>query len=141
MTGTRPFKPGYGRLLPIAAGAMLLFSSASLAADWVRLIPRDPFAWVDLDSKRTDADGLVRVRVSLSGNPSRPHNLGMPMRFVQKAVDCRTDNAVFDIDQNGRVKRELPAVSAIDKVLTPPRDNDLDRALFLRICLKKRLNE
>lgn len=125
----------------LVAGSTVLCGNVSFAADWVSLVPRDPFAWVDLDSKRIDADGFIRVQISLSGNPSRPQNLGTPMRLVQKAVDCKAENAVYDVDPNGRVRREHPVRSAIEQVLTLTQDTDLQRALFTRICLNRRMND
>ena len=108
------------------------------AADWVSLLPRDPYAWVDLDSVRTEAAGSVRVQLSLSGNPSRPFNARVAMRLVYKVIDCKIDGAVYDVDSNGNVIPDKPPASEYEKILAVPKDTELDKALFERICQNKK---
>ena len=114
--------------------ANLIPFTAAFAADWVRLLPRDPSTWADLDSIRTDSTGLVRLQLSRSGNPARRQNFGAPMRFINKAIDCKLNGAVYDVDLDGKVMpHKLPSTS-YERILERPRDVDLETALFNRVC-------
>jgi hypothetical protein len=127
-------------LFPLVIVSIVAAPSSARAADWVNLIPRDPFVWVDLDSKRTGNAGLTHVQMSLSGNPSSRRNAGTQIKFVSKALDCKVENAVFDVDESGAVKSPQP-LTDLEKLLTPARDKELDNALFKRVCLGKRFSD
>jgi len=107
------------------------------AANWVVLLPRDPTTWADLDSVRDDAQGLKHVRVSMSGNPSRPSNAGLPMRFVSKAIDCSKPFTVYDVDASGKIVAN-PQERPYAAILAPIKDGEMERALFNRVCLNRR---
>jgi len=121
----------------VAVACCLGTNGISFAADWVRLLPRDPFAWVDLDSAVTDRSGLTRVYLSLSGNPARRQNSGFPMRLVYKAIDCKNQDAVYDVDSNGNAILSKASPSSYEKILGPESDKELEGALFKRVCQSK----
>ena len=97
-------------------------------------MPRDPSVWVDLQSTRVDAGGLIYIQMSLSGNPTRPRNFGMPVTLVNKALNCGVEGAVYDVDVNGNAVLGRRIVTPDG--LTGAPDSQLYDALFRRICVK-----
>ena len=131
-------KRRFAALCCITLASLCGTAGVSLSSDWVRLLPRDPWAWVDLNSARIDSAGFIHVQLSLTGNPSGRRHADNPIRLVKKAVDCKSEDAVYDVDANGNtIQNRTPAASSYEKILEPAKDRDLEKALLKRVCQNK----